>query len=231
MKGLLVFIGLMIFTINVQAVEGTHGMVIFGKEKLFAYHLPMFHQLHNKQMVFTFDLPATIKAQLITYEEGQFLTFVPAPFDLEKFIAQPFALKGDLYSGHFEKNGSVILAGITLSNPKIIYVKDLVKPISGHIETYEFFGTNTDIYALHLLDGGTKLDQIFKLSGSGNIDQAMTNYTLANKSLLQLGNTYSVTYLLEDSCLPYPTRTCGSKLPYTLADFKTESLYFTDEVM
>ena len=229
MKSFVLFTILALSSLQAKAIDATHGMVIFGKEKLYAYHLPMFHKVHNKQIIFTFDIPNEVKATILKAENSNYLTFVPAPFDLDKFIAAPFNLTGDLYVGHFEKNGTVILAGITLVNPKIIYLNELKKTLT-HIENYKLLGTPTDTYALHIINGEEAIDQIFKLNPTfGNpdiIQDVISNNFLSNNKLLDLNSEYSIS-TLPGRC---PSRLCGTPAK-TIATFKTESLYFEDDVM
>ncbi|MBC7537792.1 MAG: hypothetical protein H7281_03165 [Bacteriovorax sp.] len=229
MKVIFTFLVLVITSFQVMAIEATHGMVIFGKETLYAYHLPMFHKIHNKQMVFTFDVPLEIKEQISKIQDTQFLTFVPAPFDLDKFIAHPFELKGDLYSGHFEKNGVVVLEGITISNPKIIYLNQISKGVERN-EEYKLFGSKNDAYALHLINGSTAIDQIFKIVptdvSDANIDYVINSKSIFNFSLLELNNEYTI-FTQAGRC---PSRLCGEP-GQKLATFKIESLYFEDQVM
>lgn len=225
MKVLIAIIATCLFSLNVMAVDATHGMVLFGKEKLHAYHLPMFHKVHNKQMVLTFDVPSDIKTKIVNFEETQFLTFVPAPFDLEKFIKAPFDLTGDIYSGHFEQDGVLVLSGVTLKNPKIEYLQDLVNPTGANTESYKVFGTPKDAYALHLLNGGSAVDKIFKLTATymTNFDYAVSAFNLYN---LELNGSYSMK-TAPGKC---PSRNCGEPA-VTYATFTVESLYFSDSVM
>ncbi len=230
MKGLITALFLAVFTCsNLYAVEAIHGMVIFGKENLYAYHLPMFHKIHNKQLVFSFEVPAEIKEQIKNLEDQQYLTFVPAPFDLDKFIASPFSLTGDLYSGHFEKEGTVVLSGITLTNPKIVFLQELTQPSSTyHPVNYQVIGTKNDTYALHLIDGSAAIDQIFKLTTTvaNDFETAVNYHYLSSYESLKLQSEYSITSP-PGKC---PSRLCGDP-GYTLATFKIDSLYFTDSVM
>ncbi|MDD4972861.1 MAG: hypothetical protein PHY93_00840 [Bacteriovorax sp.] len=229
MKVIFTFLVLAFTSFQIMAIDATHGMVIFGKDTLYAYHLPMFHKIHNKQMIFAFDVPLDIKAQISKFQDTQYLTFVPAPFDLDKFIAQPFELKGNLYSGHFEKNGVIVLEGITLANPKIIYLNQISKGVDNN-EEYKLFGSKTDAYALHLINGSTAIDQIFKLvptvGSDASIDYVINSKSLFNFSLLELNFEYTI-FSIAEHC---PSRLCGGPRQ-KLATFKTESLYFEDQVM
>lgn len=225
MKVLITLLATCLFSLSAFAIDATHGMVLFGKEKVYAYHLPMFHKVHNKQMVLTFDLSKEVKDQIVNLQDTTFLTFVPAPFDLEEFIKAPFSLIGDLYSGHFEQDGVLIMSGVTLVNPKIEYVKDLTQPSGSKTESYKIFGTATDTYALHLLDGGSAVDKIFKLTSTymTNFDHVAEAYNLYN---LEANGTYSIK-TAPGKC---PSRNCGNPA-VTYATFFVDSLYFSDSVM
>lgn len=227
MKVLITLLATCLFSLSSFAVDATHGMVLFGKEKVYAYHLPMFHKVHNKQMVLTFELSKAVKDQIVNLQDTTFLTFVPAPFDLEKFIAAPFDLTGDVYAGHFEQDGVLVMSGVTLVNPKIEYLKDLVQPTGTVVETYKVFGTKNDTYALHLLNGGKAVDQIFKLTtdSASDFDFAIS-YKDLNVSAFNIGESYSIT-TPPGKC---PSRNCGTP-GQDLATFKVDSLYFTDSVM
>lgn len=229
MKVLLTFIFLAFSSINAKATDALHGMVIFGKEQLYAYHLPMFHKVHNKQMVLTFEVPQNIKDQMAKFQDDHYLTFVPALFDLDKFIAEPFALKGDLYDGHFEKNGVVLMKGIILLSPKIVYLDTISKDSNQKGEEYKFFGTPSDIYALHLINGSSVIDQLFKLiptyGNEVNIREAILHNTLVTKSLFELNSEYDI---WDYTCR---ARWCDENASKKLVTFKTESLYFEDQVM
>lgn len=227
MKVLITLLATCLFSLSSFAVDATHGMVLFGKEKVYAYHLPMFHKVHNKQMVLTFDLSKAVKDQIVNLQDTTFLTFVPAPFDLEKFIAAPFDLTGDVYSGHFEQDGVLVISGVTLVNPKIEYVQDLVQPTGTDVQTYKVFGTKNDTYALHLINGGSAIDQIFKLT---TVETTGFDFAVSYKNLtattLTLGEPYSIS-TPPGKC---PSRNCGTP-GQDLATFKVDSLYFTDSVM
>lgn len=227
MKVLIAILATCLFSLNAMALDATHGMVIFGKEKLHAYHLPMFHAPHNKQLVITFDVPADVKSQIADLQNTTYLTFVPAPFDLESFIKSPFNLKGDVYAGHFEQDGVVVLSDVTIVNPKIEFVMDLAKPAHHGIETYKVFGTKDDAYALHLINGGSAVDQIYALNiayaDDVHFDYAIKNFNLYN---IKLNGSYS----LETAAGKCPSRNCGTPGD-VLATFTVESLYFTDSIM
>ena len=234
MKGLLSFVFLFLISFKSFAVEATHGMVLFGQEKLMAYHLPMFHKIHAKQVVLEYTLSEELKKKLLSYSEGnKLLTFVPAPFDLEAFLLKPHPLTGDVYLGHFEKDGEMVMEGVTLLNVKILYQRGLVKP-QGTLNHYAFFGTPSDLYEVHLLDGGLPVDHIAKAS----IDTTnVSNVSLAHSALNSFTKTES-TDLLNDKDVSvvelYYEIPCRRRLCDTITkklEVTTEKTYFKDDVM
>lgn len=172
MKVLLNLILLSFLSSSAYAIEAIHGMVLFGQDKLMAYHLPMFHKIHSKQIVLELVTSPELKTELSERQQnGELLTFVPVPFDLEKFLASPHALTGDIYLGHFEKDGVVIHESITLNVKEILMNENLTKNNGSGLNNYRLVGTEKDAYALHMLDGGTHQDQIFKVFNDGHFQQ------------------------------------------------------------
>ncbi|MBC7428464.1 MAG: hypothetical protein H7336_07630 [Bacteriovorax sp.] len=250
MKALVTFLIFCLISLNSYAAVATHGMVLFGHQKLLAYHLPMFHKVHAHQVVFEFTVPEEVRAKIIAaYGVDNFLTFVPDPFDLEKFLVAPHPLKGDIYSGHFEKDGVVIMNDVTLETPKIIYQGGLIKENGNSTENYILAGTPFDLFLIHLLDGGKQQDQIV----SAKIEVWSHDYVLlAQRAIDSNAKLESSTGLLkyneinkvelpllgimnkkDPACYPMVRRDCkiydypaGNEL-----EVITQKDYFSDSVM
>ena len=238
MKVIISFLLLSLISFSSYAIDATHGMVLFGQEKLMAYHLPMFHKIHAFQVIFEYEVSTQLKEKLLSAGQSNYLTFVPAPFDLEKFLENPHVLKGDVYSGHFEQNGTLILSNITLENPKLIYQAAIKKPVprGNGIEEYKLVGTPSDFYAVHLLNGGQKMDQIFKLDiSTAQTKLAQTaldkNYHLSSfgYELFKEDDQASIFIIDKDNpnCHPFVLRSCIQKE----LEIKLQNLYFADSVM
>ena len=229
MKVLITLLATCLFSLSANALDATHGMVLFGKENVYAYHLPMFHKVHNKQMVLSFDLSPKNKDEIVNLQATTFLTFVPAPFDLEKFIAAPYNLTGDIYAGHFEQGGVLVMKAVVLINPKIEYLQDLVNPMGKQTQHYKVFGTKNDAYALYLINGGAAEDKIFKLTTTFIKEKSVDfQYLLQSHFLynLELNGSFSM-HSPDGKC---PGRNCG--IPGDIvATFTVDSLYFSDSVM
>lgn len=231
MKVLITILATCLFSLSANALDATHGMVLFGNEKLYASHLPMFHAPHDKQVVFTYEVDQTIKDQIVLNQDTQYLTFVPAPFDLNKFVAAPFALTGDIYLSHFEKDGVLLLSGITLQNPKIEFLKENLHPAGRQtLPSFKIFGTKNDTYALYVNDGSA-FANLYKLTtlDAENFNNIAEKYKLngdGHEAILTIGKSYSIS-TPPGKC---PSRLCGDP-GMTLATFKVDSLYFSESVM
>lgn len=232
MKVIIATFMLTLISFNAWAAEATHGMVLFGTEELMAYHLPMFHKVHAKQVVLQYSLPDELKTKLLSHQSQDFLTFVPARFDLEKFLKKPFPLKGDVYLGHFEKDGQLVMSDVTLENVVVLY--------AGYIslgeapgETYQLFGTPTDLYSVHLLKKGIAKDHILKMnitSGDSitksDIDHGI--YLESQNGLFADGSQIDLFLLIK---LGMCTRVSCQPDTYKFLKLTIEKTIFSDDVM
>lgn len=249
MKAIMTVLALALISLNTWAIDATHGMVLFGSEKLMAYHLPMFHNIHAKQVVLEYTVPEKLKAKLLSIQTEDFLTFVPEKFDLEKFLVRPFPLKGDVYKGHFEKDGELIISDVTLENITIIHARNLTKVKYIGSDRYKLVGTPTDLYLIHLLDGGKHVDHIIKATINTVLNDAvkLTNkaitagYNLVSESGLLKDDSVSTMYLpltgmmnpRDPACYPLITRACKiwSYEENNELEIMVGKTYFTDDVM
>lgn len=238
MKVLLNLILLSILTSSAYAIEATHGMVLFGQQKLMAYHLPMFHKIHAKQIVLELEISPELKAELSERQNnGELLTFVPVPFDLEKFLVSPHSLKGDIYLGHFEKDGTVIHESITMNVKEILMNEKLTKNNGSGLNNYSLVGTEKDAYAIHMLDGGIHQDQIFKVVGPSlhlksymDSKQLFTNVNglFAKGETVKLSGDYQIDRT-DPKCHPLITRAC--KISPIIFEVVLKDEVFSDSVM
>ncbi|QDP01637.1 hypothetical protein [Thalassotalea sp. PS06] len=93
---------------------GIHGMVLLidSEQNLYANHLPLYRAPHNHQIVYSIGLPEEIKQNVTSMlATKQMVTVVPEPFDLTRMIdGEAFAVKADIYQGHFERDGKKLLS-------------------------------------------------------------------------------------------------------------------------
>ncbi len=121
---------------------GTHGMALFGdRDGLFASHLPLFRAPHDHQVVLKVKLAdpgldRALRAQL----DGKtdLWTIEPERFELSRLdpaSASPLrAFAADLYSGHFERDGKRVHAGVQLVVEQVLVYRKLDPGIRSRLE-------------------------------------------------------------------------------------------------
>lgn len=235
MKVLLKILLASLFITSVHAIEATHGMVLFGQQKIMAYHLPMFHQIHARQVILELSMNETMRSIISNLQhDSGLVTFVPDPFDLELFLQKPHSLKGDLYKGHFEKDGEVLLTGITLEVEKVLYNQPIKKqPATRPNDNYVLVGSTEELYAVHLLDGNYHQDLIAKVKHFADERELhfirsaiMTKQTFKfSQSIIEENNELEYIFHYEGHCrLESCPRTAIIK-------GEVEKIIFTDHVM
>ncbi len=237
MKVLLKMLLLSLLSLNAYAIDATHGMVLFGEKKLMAYHLPMFHKIHARQIVLDLETNSELKAEIVNlHKENKLLTFVPAPFDLDKFLTNPHTLKGDIYLGHFEKDGVMIHEGVDMNINKVVFNQPLKKQHPRrNYDNYSLFGTIDDLYLVHLIDGGFHQDHIVKAT----LDKlpVMDNYLIDNAlisnesfqfqtNILEMDQEIDLAFMVNTSCR---NSECPMRIKRIPA--KVDKVIFSDHVM
>lgn len=147
-----------------------HGMVLFGKNKTYISHLPMFHAPHDYQAVFQVELSALQNNDAAVQEymssinspsEQELFTLVPEKLDLSEVIAQNIkGFEATLYKGHFEKDG-VELGKLNVKISKVILAKKL-DARSVNTSKFTFFGGPVEYYAVKNIDGVGSYDAIVR---------------------------------------------------------------------
>lgn len=146
-----------------------HGMVIFGREKLYAYHLPMFHPPHNYQVIFQIQLDKETMLGLVRDHqlnpEHATYTLEPEKFILPDMIANPQAFKANIYRGHFERGGVKVFSDVTVQIADVLYSNEL-NAMAERGETFKLlvFGNQKEQYAAHLLTNKPDFDQIIQVN-------------------------------------------------------------------
>jgi hypothetical protein len=151
-----------------------HGMVIFGTEKIYAYHLPMFDAPHNYQVLLElqFDKEVTInlkRDQQLNPEHSTY-TIEPETFVLPDMIQSPRPFKANIYRGHFERGGVKIFNDVNVKIVEVLYFNYL-DPIADKAETLQYLvvGNHKEQFAAHLLTNKPDFDQLVQI----NIDHTL----------------------------------------------------------
>ncbi len=142
-----------------------HGMLLFGREKVYASHLPMFHAPHNYQVLLELNLEAKDQARFVDdqqqHSEEATYTLAPGRFVLPDMLAKPRPFKAVLYRGHFERGGTPITDSITVRIGKVIYAERFAEAAPAAPTTnYLLFGNAKEQFAAHIIHKAPDFDHI-----------------------------------------------------------------------
>jgi hypothetical protein len=170
---LFVFISANIFAQHDHAVistdkASTHGMLIFGADKIYASHLPMFRSPHNYQIIIELVLDKVAKQKFIAYQKlhPEFTTYTiePERFILPDMINAKGSFKANLYRGHFERGGIKIGDSIKIKIQNIIYFKKFDATAVKQTEAnFLVFGTCNEQFAIHQISNKHDFEQILQV--------------------------------------------------------------------
>ncbi len=141
-----------------------HGMLLFGREKIYLSHLPMFHSPHDYQVILEVELKPEAKALFIKdqkdHPEQRLYTLVPQRFVLPDMVKKPTSFAATLVRGHFERGG-IEFGSSSVLIKKVIYFKKLdaaTKP--PQTSKYILFGAWGQAYLAHFISGKPSFDQV-----------------------------------------------------------------------
>jgi hypothetical protein len=175
-----VFVIILLLTvITVQAQHGgmsadkpsVHGMLIFGTEKIYASHLPLFHAPHNYQIILELELDKAAKKQFITDQQQhpEFTTYTiePEPFILPDMIAAKGSFKATLYRGHFERGGTKIAEKISIRIATVVYFKKFdAATVKESKAVFLLFGNSKEQFAVHHISSNPDFEQLIQVKAA-----------------------------------------------------------------
>lgn len=149
-----------------------HGLLVFGTDKIYAGHLPMFHGPHQYQVLAELELPKTIRTlylRSLQSSDETVYTLAPAPFVLPQMVnatlaGKPRAFKAALFMGHFERGGRRITDSFTVKLKRIVYVHHLAAAdTTPNVSAYFLLGTRADCYLVHRIGGRPGFDHVLRV--------------------------------------------------------------------
>jgi hypothetical protein len=174
----------------------THGMLIFGTDKIYASHLPMFRTPHNYQIIIELTLDKTAKQKFIAdqklHPEYTTYTIEPEKFVLPDMINAKRSFKANVYRGHFERGGIKIADSINIKITNIVYFKKFDSTAAKHTEAnFLVFGTSKEQFAIHQISNKPDFEQILQVKTS--IAKLETvSFSTINNSVGVSSNTITV---------------------------------------
>lgn len=150
----------------------THGMVLFGTERTYLSHLPLFKTPNDYQVILAVRfglLPNGKDAQAVYLKDkgeygADFYTFEPETFVLADQIAAKKAFKGTLYRGHFARGGTPIAKDVPVNIETILHFRKLDPKAPAARDQWLLFGTKREAYFAHRISTPPDFDQIVRVS-------------------------------------------------------------------
>jgi hypothetical protein len=149
----------------------THGMLIFGTNKIYASHLPMFRTPHNYQIILELALDAKAQQKFIADQKQnpQYTTYTiePEKFVLPDMVGKKGTFKANLYRGHFERGGIKIADSITIKIVEVVYLKKFDAAATKQTEAnFIVFGNSKEQFAIHQISNKPDFEQILQVKAS-----------------------------------------------------------------
>lgn len=166
-----------------------HGMVLFGTDRLYASHIPMFHgeeatpaeMFHCWQAFFEVELSHPEKDAKAVYlenavEDGKqrLMTLAPEPFVLPELLGGKISsFETALYDGNFEdaKQGRELLSGVSVKIAGATH-KPLSRQSPG-LDSLTYLsighGRDGDAYLAHKISAPDNFDHIVQIKWSGEV--------------------------------------------------------------
>lgn len=158
-----------------------HGMLLFGENRLYVSHLPMFHSPHDYQVILEIELRGNgTDSQSVYLKDKEatgtkIYTFVPAPFVLPDVVQKQAPITGDIYRGHFERGGKLIARNVTAKITRVIYFRKftpgMLRPMALQ---YLIFGALPELFMAHLIWSPPDFDHVLSVNVSPAVSQEDT---------------------------------------------------------
>jgi hypothetical protein len=153
-------------------------MLLFGVNKIYASHLPMFRSPNDYQVILELELDEKMKALYLEDKKQNpqetVYTLEPEQFVLPDLVKNPAPFTANVYRGHFERGGKKIIEKITVKVAKVVYFKRF-NPEEVHLDYLNFIvlGNEKEQFMAHLISTSPDFDQIVSVK---------TGYSFIKKS-------------------------------------------------
>jgi hypothetical protein len=144
-----------------------HGMLLFGQERIYLSHLPMFHSPHDYQVILEIAFDENVKAAYLSDKASsgeRVYTFVPEPFVLPEILSGRNQLSGDVVRGHFERGGKTLLESISARIVRIVHFRRF-HPAEPKPSAFQalLFGTQSELFLAHWIAAAPDFDQVISV--------------------------------------------------------------------
>jgi hypothetical protein len=191
---------------GMQDMPSTHGMFLFGSEKIYLSHLPMFHTPHDYQVLLEVKLPKSVKEKYLAVlkdnPQQSMFTIVPESFILPELVASKGNFMAQLFFGHFERGGSPFTTMVEFEITKVLYFKKFEKTASQPKEAnYILIGNEVEQFLVHSITSKPDFDQIAKVEITNK--QIIKDLLKTNHITLEFNNIENMDPLQEKQLIKY----------------------------
>jgi hypothetical protein len=159
---------------------GFHGMLLFGSERIYMSHLPMFMPQHRYQAIWEVSFgeagDASYRAEWARQDNaGGIFTLAPQElFRLPDLTAARTSFTADVHVGHFERPGHrKLLEGATVTLKQAVHWHPFLpgdrRPDQA---TYVLFGGDDELFLAHWISTAPNYDQVLAVAPSAAIGRA-----------------------------------------------------------
>jgi hypothetical protein len=141
---------------------GAHGMVLFGSEKLYLSHIPLYDSPHNIQVVVEVKVASGVPDGQAQFGTKQFTLKPRSSWSLDDLASGALtSLSGTIYMGDFEAGGTPAFRNVTFDVKRVVLQRALSHstPASPSLD-YIAVGTPTQPFLVHVIDAAPSFDQI-----------------------------------------------------------------------
>jgi hypothetical protein len=189
--------------INSADKPAFHGMLIIGKDVVYASHLPMFRIQtwgevpHDYQVILKLKLDEAsdklFKKDQAEHPKTVLYTINPEAFILPDMIAKPRPFKAELYRNHFERKDSVRIATINITIEKVVLFKKFdPKAIQLKEAKYLVFGSGKERFMAHVISQRPDFDQVIQVQTDLAEGTEVSANQVQNKPLQATGKPIKV---------------------------------------
>ncbi len=157
---------------------GFHGMLVLGAQKIYVSHLPMFTALHRYQGIWEVSFGADgdqryRRERALPANANQIFTLAPKEdFRLPDLTTTRQSFKADVFVGHFERKGRLLLEDVTVTLRNLVHFHPF-KHSQHRPEalTYVLFGSDTEVFLVHWITVAPNYDQVLVAGRDSSIGE------------------------------------------------------------
>lgn len=186
---------------HVKDHPGIHGMVLLGDDIQYASHLPLFYSPHDYQVILKIKLDesSTISYQKdrVEHPENKMYTLEPEKFVLPAILNNITTFKANIYRGHFERGGELMIKDAQVEITKVLYFHKLNKDKSeGNPCDYILFGDQKQQFLAHQILNRPDFDELSKI----DVKNKKVATSLENGEIAIVSSKAKKAQSLSDKC-------------------------------